>query len=33
MIPIDFKINSSKVKATMAFDLMIYRPNQGHSGL
>ena len=27
MIPINFEINSSKVKVTVAFNLMIYRPN------
>ena len=27
MIPISFEINSSKVKVTVAFKLMIYRPN------
>ena len=33
MIPIDFKVNSSKIKATVAFNLMIHRPNQGYSDL
>ena len=30
MIPIDFQINPLKVKVTVAFNTMIYRPNNVH---